>query len=66
MPMSRHKNTGHDHNIKTANRSSENVAKFSYLGMRLTNPNCIREEIKKISGECLLPFSSESVFLPVT
>jgi hypothetical protein len=37
MLMSRHQNTGQHHNIKTANRSFENVAKFKYLGMTVTN-----------------------------
>jgi hypothetical protein len=46
MLMSHHKNAGQDHNIKTANRSSENVAKLKYLGMTATNRNLIHEEIK--------------------
>lgn len=32
MLMSRHKNARQNHNIKTTNRSFENVAKFTYSG----------------------------------
>jgi hypothetical protein len=41
-----HQTTGQNHYIKVANKSFENLAKFSYLGMTLTNQNCIHEEIK--------------------
>jgi hypothetical protein len=43
MIMSRYPNTGQNHNIRTANESLENVAKFKYLGTTLTNQN---DEIK--------------------
>jgi hypothetical protein len=33
MIMSRHPNSGQNHNIRVANESFENVAKFKYLGM---------------------------------
>jgi hypothetical protein len=47
MFRSHHKNSGQSHNIKTANKSLQNVAHFEYFGMALTNQNCIHEEIKK-------------------
>jgi hypothetical protein len=39
--MSRHPNSGQNHNIRTANESSENVAKFKYMGTTLTNQSDI-------------------------
>jgi len=36
MIMSRHQNLGQNQNIRTANESFENVAKFKYLETRLT------------------------------
>jgi hypothetical protein len=50
---------GHRHNIKIANRSLEDVAKFKYLGTVLTDQNCVHEEIKMRLYLCLLPFGSE-------
>jgi hypothetical protein len=44
--LSRHQSAGQDHNIKTANRAFENVAKFRYLETTVRNQNLIREEIK--------------------
>jgi hypothetical protein len=46
MIMSRHLNSGQNQNIRTANESFENVAKFKYLGTMLTNHNDIHDEIK--------------------
>jgi hypothetical protein len=46
MIMSRHPNTGQNHSIRIAYESFENVAKFKYLGMTLTNRNDIHDEIK--------------------
>jgi hypothetical protein len=46
MIMSRHPNSGQNHNIRTANESFENVAKFKYVGTTLTNQNDIHVEIK--------------------
>jgi hypothetical protein len=47
MLLSRHQNAGQYHNIKRANRSSENVSQFKYLGTSVTNQNLIQEEIKR-------------------
>jgi hypothetical protein len=33
MLLSCHQNAGQNHDMKTANRSFENVAQFKYLGM---------------------------------
>jgi hypothetical protein len=46
MIMSRHPNSGQYQNIRVANESSENVAKFKYLGTTLTNQNDIHDDIK--------------------
>jgi hypothetical protein len=43
MIMSRHPNSGQ---IRIANESFENVAKFKYLGTTLTNQNVRHDEIK--------------------
>jgi hypothetical protein len=44
--MSRHPNSGQNQNIRIANESFVNVAKFKYLGTTLTNQNDIHDEIK--------------------
>jgi hypothetical protein len=44
--MSRYPNSGHNQNIRVANESFEIVAKFKYLGTKLTNQNDIHDEIK--------------------
>jgi hypothetical protein len=46
MIMSRHSNSGQSHNIRIANESFENVAKFKYLRTTPTNQNDIHDEIK--------------------
>jgi hypothetical protein len=46
MIMSRHPNSGQNQNIRIANESFENVAKFIYLETTLTNQNDIHDEIK--------------------
>jgi hypothetical protein len=47
MLLSRHQNAGKNHDIRTGNRCSENVAQFRYLGKTITNQNLIHEEIKR-------------------
>jgi hypothetical protein len=46
MIMSRHPNSGQNHNIRKANESFENVATFRYLGTTLTNQNDNHDKIK--------------------
>jgi hypothetical protein len=46
MTMSLYPNSEQNQNIRIANESFENVAKFKYLGATLTNQNDIRDEIK--------------------
>jgi hypothetical protein len=46
MIMSRHANSGQNQNIRIANESFENVAKYKYLETALRNQNVIHDEIK--------------------
>jgi len=41
MVLSRHQNVGQNHNLLTANKSFDNVAKLQSLGPRETYKNCI-------------------------
>jgi hypothetical protein len=47
MLLSRHQNTGLNHDIQIANRYFENLAHFKCLGMRVTNQNWVQEVIKR-------------------
>jgi hypothetical protein len=46
MVMSRDRNAGRGHSVKTDNSSFERAKEFKYLGTTLTNQNSIQEEIK--------------------
>jgi hypothetical protein len=50
MLMSRHQNAGRNRNIKTANRSFENVAQFRYAGTTVMYQHFIHEEIKTLNS----------------
>jgi hypothetical protein len=55
MFMSDHQNAGQSHNLMTANKSFEKVAKFICMGTTVTIKNCIHEEITirlKSGHEC--------------
>jgi hypothetical protein len=43
--LSHHQNSGQNHDIRIVNKSFENVAQFTYLGIIITNQNLIQEEI---------------------
>jgi hypothetical protein len=47
MLVSQDQNASQNQEIKTGNRSFENVSQFKYLGMTVTNQNLIQEEIKQ-------------------
>jgi hypothetical protein len=47
MLLSRRQNAEQNHDIKTANRTFENVAQFKYFGTTVTNQILIQEEIKR-------------------
>jgi hypothetical protein len=50
MLLFHHQNAGQYHDIKIANRSTENTAAFKPLCRTVTNENFIQEEIKKRSN----------------
>jgi hypothetical protein len=47
MFLSRHENVLQNHNIRTANRTFENVAQFKYLGYRSKKPKFYSEGNKE-------------------
>jgi hypothetical protein len=47
MLLSHHQSVGQNRDMKTANRSFENVSQFKYLWMTVTNQNLIQEEMKR-------------------
>jgi hypothetical protein len=47
MLLSHHHNARQNHDLKMANRYSESVAQFRYLGTTVTNQNLIQEEITR-------------------
>jgi hypothetical protein len=47
MLLSCHQNVGQNRDIKTANKSFENVSQSKYLGTTVINQNLIQEEIKR-------------------
>jgi hypothetical protein len=48
MFMSGDQNAGRSYNMKNDNRTFGRVEEFKYLGIILTNKNCMQEEIKII------------------
>jgi hypothetical protein len=47
MLMSHHQNAAENHNMKTVNRSFENVACFKYLETTVRNQSLIQEVLKR-------------------
>jgi hypothetical protein len=48
MLLSNNRDVGKNPDIKIANRSSENMSQFKYLGMTVRNQYLIQKEIKRI------------------
>jgi hypothetical protein len=60
--MSHHVNSGQNQNIRVANESFENVAKFKDLRMTLTNQNDIHDEMKnRLNSENTCYYSDQNL-----
>lgn len=57
-------NEGHNHSIKTSNKSFEGVIKFKYLGTTLMSQNFILELIKRRLNSGTACYLSLQNFLP--
>jgi hypothetical protein len=67
MIMSRYLNSGQNQNIRMADESFENVAKFKYLGTTPTNQNDIHIEIKsRLNMGNAWFYSVQNFYLPVS
>jgi hypothetical protein len=67
MIISCHPNSENNQDIRIANESFENVAKFKYLGTTLTNQNDIHDEIKsRLNSGNACYYSVQNLFLPVS
>jgi hypothetical protein len=66
MIMSRHPNSEQNQNIRIANQSFENVARFKYMGTTLTNQNDIHDEIKSRINSGNACYQYKIVCLPVS
>jgi hypothetical protein len=67
MIMSHHPNSGHNQNVRIGSELFENVAKFKYLGMTLTNQNDIHDEIKSRLNSGMLAIIQSRIFcLPIS
>jgi hypothetical protein len=56
-----HQNAGQNHNMKVANKTLKDAAKFIYLGFTVINQNCICKEIRNIlnlKNACHLSFQN--------